>query len=76
MDFGQQLTAIFQPAKTSGYVLFAATFDVVKPRGVSLGQARDNLQEAVELFLEYASEEKQERTSGANLVAQHEVHTR
>jgi len=48
----QQLTAIIE-RKGDGYVALCPEFDIAS-QGVSVEEARDNLQEALELFFETA----------------------
>ena len=67
-----KLTAIIE-REGSGYVSFCPELDIAS-QGGSVEQARDNLQEALELFFETASnQEIQQRLHGEVFVTQVEV---
>jgi predicted RNase H-like HicB family nuclease len=57
------LTAIIE-REDDLYVALCPEFDVVS-QGSSVAEARENLEEALELFFEYAPLEEQERRRGA-----------
>ena len=68
----RQLTAIIEREDT-GYVALCPEVDVAS-QGDTIEQARENLQEALELFFECAStEEIQERLHGEVYITQLEV---
>jgi predicted RNase H-like HicB family nuclease len=68
----KQLTAIIR-SEDNGYVALCPELDVVS-QGDSIEDARNNLREAVELFLECASEEEVHgRFDGDLFVSQFEV---
>jgi len=67
-----KLTAIIE-REGDGYVSLCPELDIAS-QGVSVEQARDNLQEALELFFESASsEEIKQRLHGEIFVTQVEV---
>ena len=68
----RRLTAIIQ-AEEDAFVALCPELDIVS-QGGTIEQARDNLREAIELFLECAPEEEvQRRASGEVFVTQLEV---
>ena len=68
----QQLTAIIE-REGDGYVGLCPEFDIAS-QGETVAEARANLQEAVELFLESASpDEIQSRLGGEVYVTQIEI---
>jgi predicted RNase H-like HicB family nuclease len=68
----RRLTAIIQP-EDDGFVALCPELDIAS-QGDSVEQARDNLQEALELFFECASEkEVARRLTGDVFVTQVEV---
>ena len=69
-----KLTAIIK-AEGDGYVSLCPELDIAS-QGDSIEQARDNLQEALELFFECASpEEVKQRLHGGIYITQVEVPT-
>ena len=68
----RQFTAIIE-REDDGYVALCPEFDIAS-QGSTVSEARANLAEALELFMETASvEEKQRRLSGEIYVTQLEI---
>ena len=62
-----QLTAIYEKAEEGGYIGYVAELPGANTQGETLAEARENLQEAVELLLECYREEAEKRLTDSAL---------
>jgi predicted RNase H-like HicB family nuclease len=58
-----KLTAVFEPAAEGGYVCWLEEMPGVQSQGESLGEARANLIDALQLSLEYLREKARHESS-------------
>ena len=65
-----QLTAVFEPAREGGFTCFFEEMPEVFSEGETLEEARENLQDAFQMMMEYHRDESREHASSQ---AQREV---
>ena len=58
-----QLTAVFEPAAEGGFTCFFEEIPEVFSEGETLEEARENLQDAFQIMMEYHRDETREHSS-------------
>lgn len=58
-----QLTAVFEPAAEGGYTCFFEEMPEVFSEGETVAEARENLEDAFQMMMEFNHDEAQKRTA-------------